>query len=145
MFYDLFKQVCDQKGVSPNRACVDMRLSRSIAAKWKNTGATPSRDTLIKIAAYFNISVEALLGQGDVMEVTWRRNLDEKLAHVGCSVDFSEVQEEYFQWLVYPDGFMEVSDETLRQLNASIDSYTRFKLAELREMYADSFKPHRRK
>lgn len=61
MFYDRFKQLCDQKGVSPNRACLDMQLSRSVAAKWKNTGATPSRDALVKISDYFNVTVEFLL------------------------------------------------------------------------------------
>ena len=61
MFYDLFKQLCDQKGVSPNRACLDMQLSRSVAAKWKNTGATPSRDALVKISDYFGVTVEYLL------------------------------------------------------------------------------------
>lgn len=61
MFYDLFKQLCDDKGVSPNKACIEMGLSRSIAAKWKNTDSAPGRDTLKRIADYFGVSMEYLV------------------------------------------------------------------------------------
>ena len=63
MFYDRFKCLCDTKGVSCKKAVMDIGLSNSIATKWKKTGATPNGETLIKIAAYFDISVEELLGE----------------------------------------------------------------------------------
>ncbi|XOQ44263.1 MAG: HTH cro/C1-type domain-containing protein [Clostridium sp.] len=39
-----------------------MNLSRSLGAKWKNTGANPSFDVLSKIADYFGVSIDYLLG-----------------------------------------------------------------------------------
>lgn len=62
MFYDRFKTLCDIKGVSCKKAVIEIGLSNSIATKWKKTGATPNGETLVKIAAYFGISVEELLG-----------------------------------------------------------------------------------
>ncbi|MBC8546491.1 helix-turn-helix transcriptional regulator [Clostridiaceae bacterium NSJ-31] len=62
MFYDLFYSLCVKKGVSPSKACLDMGLSRSLAAKWKNTKATPSADAMSKIANYFGVTVDYLLG-----------------------------------------------------------------------------------
>ena len=62
MFYDLFKKLCDEKNVSVSKACIEMGLSRSIAAKWKNTKTNPSADVLPKIAKYFGVSVDCLLG-----------------------------------------------------------------------------------
>lgn len=62
MFYDLFYSLCKQKGVSASKACLEMGLSRSLAAKWKNTGANPSAEVLPKIAAYFGVTVDYLLG-----------------------------------------------------------------------------------
>ena len=62
MFYDVFKRLCDEKGVSCNRAATEMGLSNATATKWKKTGATPSGDTLSKIAVYFDVSIDALLG-----------------------------------------------------------------------------------
>lgn len=61
MFYDLFKTLCDGKGVSVSRACIEMGLSRSIAAKWKNTQTNPSADVLPKIARYFDVTTDYLL------------------------------------------------------------------------------------
>jgi len=62
VFYDIFEALCHQKGISPNKACVEMGLSRSIAAKWKNTQTKPSADVLPKIADYFGVSTDYLLG-----------------------------------------------------------------------------------
>lgn len=63
MFYDKFKMLCDQKGVSCNKATTEMGLSNSTATKWKKTGATPDSSTLAKISKYFGVSMEYLLGE----------------------------------------------------------------------------------
>ena len=63
MFYDIFSELCSKKGVSPNKACLEMNLSRSLAAKWKNTGANPNAEVLSKIADYFGVTVDYLLGK----------------------------------------------------------------------------------
>jgi transcriptional regulator with XRE-family HTH domain len=60
VFYDIFKGLCDKKDVSPSRACIDMGLSRSLGAKWKNTGANPSYEVLTKMAEYFDVSERAI-------------------------------------------------------------------------------------
>lgn len=62
MFYDLFKKLCDDRNISVSKACIEMGLSRSIAAKWKNTKTNPSAEVLPKIAKYFGVSVDYLLG-----------------------------------------------------------------------------------
>ena len=61
MFYDIFLQLCDKKGVKPTPAALAIGVSSAAAAKWKK-GSTPSGDTLQKIADYFNVSVDYLLG-----------------------------------------------------------------------------------
>ena len=63
MFFDRFKALCDQRGISCKSAVMDMGLSNSIATKWKKTGAVPQGETLQKIADYFHVSVDRLLGQ----------------------------------------------------------------------------------
>lgn len=62
MFYDLFKELCDMKRVSVSKACIEMGLSRSIAAKWKNTRTNPSAEVLPKISSYFGVTTDYLLG-----------------------------------------------------------------------------------
>ena len=63
MFYDRFKTLCENKKTSPTRAAIDMGFSNSITTKWKKTGATPDGVTLAKIAEYFGITVDELLGK----------------------------------------------------------------------------------
>ena len=84
MFYDLFCQLCEQKGVSVTRATVEMGLSRTIGSKWKRTGATPNGETLNRIAEYFGVTTDYLLtGEGtktaaiDVVDDDLREYLDE--------------------------------------------------------------------
>lgn len=63
MFFDIFYDLCQKRGVSCKKAAEDMGLSNSITTKWKKTGATPSGDTLHKIAIYFGVSTDYLLGK----------------------------------------------------------------------------------
>ncbi|WP_303924590.1 helix-turn-helix domain-containing protein [Subdoligranulum variabile] len=63
MFYDVYTNLCNQKGVSRSRAAAEIGLSNSTVTKWKKTGAIPSGETLTKIAAYFNVSVDDLIKQ----------------------------------------------------------------------------------
>lgn len=83
MFYDLFCQLCEKKGVSVTRATVEMGLSRTIGSKWKRTGATPNGETLNKIADYFGVTTDYLLtGEKekaaiDVVDDDLREYLDE--------------------------------------------------------------------
>ena len=63
MFYDRFRQLCERKGVSCNKAALEIGLSNATPTKWKKTGATPVGDTLDKIAAYFGVTTDYLLGK----------------------------------------------------------------------------------
>ena len=61
MFYDIFLQLCEEKGVKPTPVTEAIGINKSSATKWKK-GATPNGDTLQKLAEYFNVSVDYLLG-----------------------------------------------------------------------------------
>ena len=60
-FYDIFTDLCIQNHVSPRKACIDMGLSHSAAAKWKCTGGAPNSTTLRRIAKYFGVNILDLL------------------------------------------------------------------------------------
>ena len=82
MFYDVFKRLCDEKGVSCNRAATEIGLSNATATKWTKTGATPSGDTLSKIAVYFDVSIDVLLGNEEKPAVAADDELNEILEDV---------------------------------------------------------------
>lgn len=62
MFYDLFCELCKKNGVAPTRAAIEMGLSKATPTTWKNKGTTPQAAQLQKIAEYFNVTVDYLLG-----------------------------------------------------------------------------------
>ena len=75
MFYDRFKQLCEQRGISCNKAALEIGLSNATPTKWRKTGAIPTGDTLDRIAQYFGVTTDFLLGN----EKTPLVNDDEEL------------------------------------------------------------------
>ena len=63
MFYDSYIIWCEKKGVSPTKAALDVGLSCAAPTKWKKSGSTPSGDTMNRLASYFGITVDELLGK----------------------------------------------------------------------------------
>ena len=62
MFWETFSELCAEKKVKPSRVAREIGVSNSAATHWKN-GKVPHYDTLLKIADYFGVSVDHLLGK----------------------------------------------------------------------------------
>ena len=55
-----FKQLCKEHGITQKKAFEDMGLHRNSAQRW--TEGIPQAETLIKIAEYFGITTDEVLG-----------------------------------------------------------------------------------
>jgi transcriptional regulator with XRE-family HTH domain len=62
VFFDRLKKLCDEKGISTYKACTDIGLNRAAVAKWKN-GSIPGGSTAAKLADYFGVTTDYLLGK----------------------------------------------------------------------------------
>ena len=62
MFSDNFVKLCARKGIHPTTVAEILGYSRTTGSKWCN-GATPRKTTLQRIADYFEITVDELLGE----------------------------------------------------------------------------------
>lgn len=51
-----------QKSVSKNKMLTDLKLGKNSFVNWENRGTIPGGETLHKIAEYFNVSTDYLLG-----------------------------------------------------------------------------------
>lgn len=76
MFYDIYMELSKQRGISPSKAADEIGINRATVTNWKKKGATPSGETLAKIAEYFNVTVDSLLqgGQAQKGEVKKKEN-----------------------------------------------------------------------
>ena len=64
MVYDKFCDLCSQKGVSPSKTTINTKFNKSLISKWKSKQEiVPSSEVLQKIADYFGVSVDYLLGK----------------------------------------------------------------------------------
>ena len=60
MFWDNFVVLCNENDTKPNPVAKQLGLSSGSVTSWKN-GKVPHHSTLLKIADYFNVSVDYLL------------------------------------------------------------------------------------
>lgn len=64
MFFQNFIILCNKNGITPNAVCLALGLSPAAATKWRS-GAVPRDTTLLKIAEYFGVTVDHLLGNSE--------------------------------------------------------------------------------
>ena len=64
MFWNRFEGLCKENKCKPNNVMQALGLSAATATKWKN-GSIPNGDALQKVADYFNVSTDYLLGRTD--------------------------------------------------------------------------------
>lgn len=60
-FYDRFKLLCEEKGVTPTQAARENGIAQSVVAMWKKRGSTPQSETLWKFVSYFGTNIDFLL------------------------------------------------------------------------------------
>lgn len=62
MFYDRFVAICKERGVSPSKVAIHCGFNKSSVTNWKKNGYAPRQEILTKIANYFGVSIDYLLG-----------------------------------------------------------------------------------
>lgn len=62
MFKQIFIDLCNKKGVAPTVVCQEIGLSNAAFSKWDDD-SVPRKTTLLKLANYFNVPVDYLLGK----------------------------------------------------------------------------------
>ena len=65
MFYDTFIKLCELKGVLPSDVLKEIKVRSS--AQWKRT--LPNGRTLVRLADYFDCSIDYLLGRTEIPDV----------------------------------------------------------------------------
>lgn len=69
MFWETFNDLCRQNGISANAVAKQLSIASGTVTEWKK-GRTPYNATLKKIADYFNVSVDYLLGKEEKADIS---------------------------------------------------------------------------
>ncbi len=62
MFYETFCRLCQTHNLTPSGAATKIGFNRASVTMWKNTGKAPKQELLIKIANFFGVTTDYLLG-----------------------------------------------------------------------------------
>lgn len=90
VFYEVYSLLCRNAGKSDNAVAAEIGLSNSTVTTWKQ-GALPRRPTLKKVADYFNVSTDYLMGTAIDAQIDIIEN---KLRHMRAVLDFAENPEQ---------------------------------------------------
>lgn len=87
MFKDNFIKLCAERNIAPTVVCKAIGLSNAAYSAWDNN-SVPRRTTLKKLADYFGVSVDYLLGKEDIAPASpIENNKKELLGHIDQMTD----------------------------------------------------------
>ena len=69
MFWERFYHLCEANNKKPTPVGKEIGVSSGIISTWKKEGYCPSGEMLIKIANYFNCSIDYLVGRSDSITI----------------------------------------------------------------------------
>jgi transcriptional regulator with XRE-family HTH domain len=93
MFFDVYASLCASKGKKPSVVAAELGINKSNVSNWKNNGYTPRGEVLQRIADYFGVSTDYLLGKENAPAESGKRAIsddDIKFALWGDCEDISD-------------------------------------------------------
>lgn len=76
MFKEIFIRLCNEKGVTPSKACRDVNIAPATFSCW-DENSVPRQATLLRIADYFGVTVDYLLGKEQEKKPSETEDLEE--------------------------------------------------------------------
>lgn len=64
VLYQRIVELCTERSITVNKLENDLGMGNSVVRKWRQS--TPSADKIAKVATYFDVSVDYLLGRTDI-------------------------------------------------------------------------------
>lgn len=105
MFWERFSYLCELNRKKPTPVGREIGISSGVVSTWKKEGYIPSGEMLIKIANYFNCSIDYLVGRSECIKVQ--------------KSDFSYEEEQFIEKLrMLPE---DSHDEIIHMLNYKYD------------------------
>lgn len=115
-------------------------ISMMSLRRYETNERQPNMQILSQMATALNMSLQKFLWSdpetGD--SYFWTRDLENKLVQVGCKLGYDE--DNAFLCLDFPDGYLEVSEDELKELHKSTNEFMRFKLLELKQNHPEDFR-----
>lgn len=107
--FDRVKELADKQKISITRLEENLDFGKNYLYKWKKS--SPNSETLQKVADYFHVSTDYLLGRTDIKEVPTKKT---------SSIDDDDILTLY---RIDTDG---LSEEDIADMRTELEEYNRF-------------------
>ncbi len=87
MFNDIIKQLRTDRGMSQVELAAELGVTKQCISNWENGNIAPSIDTLMKIAKYFSVSTDYLLGIDNRKYIEATGLTDRQITHIQQIID----------------------------------------------------------
>ena len=81
-FAERFEELCREKHEAPSSLGAQMGFSRGTISKWRHGVCVPSSQSLQRLAEYFGVSSDYLLGKSDIRTVEALKKDEEKAKEI---------------------------------------------------------------
>ena len=117
MFWERFTLLCSERKMKPNRVAAEIGISSASVTKWKR-GSIPNSESLGKIAEFFCVSIDYLLGKTDqkLDDRTW----DEYAAKFEAEVNAGFERDFDLMKQLFANNFNDTTCDLLHQIVMSI-------------------------
>ena len=76
------KQLRLQNGLSQVEFAKIMGVTKQCVSNWENDNVLPSIEMLVKMADYFNVSTDAILGRDEKVQLCMEGLTEEQIGHI---------------------------------------------------------------
>lgn len=87
LFCERFKELREARGLSQVQLGRNLGLSKQTISNWENSNISPSIDTIVSIADYFNVSTDYLLGRDEKRYIEVKGLSEKQLALIQMLID----------------------------------------------------------
>lgn len=100
--YEIFKRLCEEKGITPYRFCKDTGINSSTISTWKKKGTKCSFKLADTIARYFSVSIDYVmtgkpsLPQSGAASATDPRDIKKKYEEIKMLLQSRDTQPLFF-------------------------------------------------
>lgn len=129
MFWERFYHLCEVNNKKPTPVGKEIGVSSGIISTWKKEGYCPSGEMLIKIANYFECSIDYLVGRSNCVKIQKSEFSSEELSFIEKLRALPEdSQEEIIHMLDYKYEQYQKKRKRISSTSASTteDSYNMF-------------------
>ena len=111
VFMKRMKELRQKKGISMEELATALNVSKSRVNMWENNGSVPRSDVLVKIAEYYNVPTDYLLGNNNSLEAPTDAKLNALQRNLGKLNEEELKKAENVLKAVFADIFNDEDDD----------------------------------